>query len=234
MLKLIRLEWKKNNIAKYIRNTVILTMLLCLFIFALAFLGIADDPDGTLDAAPGMDTISSPIELFTSMSFLIFTSVILASFIVSAYKNKTMNLMFTYPVKRQKIIISQMMAVWIFNFVTLILSKLVIYLCIFAGSKYMQSSFKIDFDMGSLSFYIQLIVKSFVIVSMIFIALFVGMAMKSSKAAIISSFLLIFLTQANVGDFTMADNAVFPLVLTAVSFGFAVLSVYNVETKDLL
>ncbi len=57
MLKLIRLEWKKNNIAKYIRNTVILTMLLCLFIFALAFLGIADDPDGTLDAAPGMDTI---------------------------------------------------------------------------------------------------------------------------------------------------------------------------------
>lgn len=234
MLKLIRLEWKKNNIAKYIRNTVILTMLLCLFIFALAFLGIADDPDGTLDAAPGMDTISSPIELFTSMSFLIFTSVMLASFIVSAYKNKTMNLMFTYPVKRQKIIISQMMAVWIFNFVTLILSKLVIYLCIFAGSKYMQSSFKIDFDMGSLSFYIQLIVKSFVIVSMSFIALFVGMAMKSSKAAIISSFLLIFLTQANVGDFTMADNAVFPLVLTAVSFGFAVLSVYNVETKDLL
>lgn len=142
--------------------------------------------------------------------------------------------MFTYPVKRQKIIISQMMAVWIFNFVTLILSKLVIYLCIFAGSKYMQSSFKIDFDMGSLSFYIQLIVKSFVIVSMSFIALFVGMAMKSSKAAIISSFLLIFLTQANVGDFTLADNAVFPLVLTAVSFGFAVLSVYNVETKDLL
>ncbi len=234
MLKLIRLEWKKNNIAKYIRNTVILTMLLCLFIFALAFLGIADDPDGTLDAAPGMDTISSPIELFTSMSFLIFTSVMLASFIVSAYKNKTMNLMFTNPVKRQKIIITQMMAVWIFNFVTLVLSKLIIYLCIFAGSKYMQSSFKIDFDMGSLSFYIQLIVKSFVIVSMSFIALFVGMAMKSSKAAIISSFLLIFLTQANVGDFTLADNAVFPLVLTAISFGFAVLSVYNVETKDLL
>ena len=52
MLKLIKLEWKKNNIGKYIRNAVIVTLLLCLFIFALAFLGIADDPDGTLDAAP--------------------------------------------------------------------------------------------------------------------------------------------------------------------------------------
>lgn len=234
MLKLMKLEWKKNNIGKYIRTVVILTALLCLFTFALAFLGIADDPDGTLDAAPGMDTISSPIELFTGTAFLIFTSVMLASFIVSAYKNKTMNLMFTYPVKRQKILVSQMMAVWIFNFAALTLSKLVIYLCIFMGSKYMRSSFAIDFDMGSLFFYIQLILKSFVIVSMSFIALFAGIAVKSSKAAIITSFLLIFLTQANVGDFTMADNAVFSLVLTAVSFGFVVLSICNVESKDVL
>lgn len=142
------------------------------------------------------------IEL-TAKEFEIFTSVMLASFIVSAYKNKTMNLMFTYPVKRRKILVSQMMAVWSFNFAALVLSKLVIYLCIFMGSKYMRSSFAIDFDMGSLSFYIQLILKSFVIVSMSFITLFVGMAVKSSKAAIITSFLLIFLTQANVGDFTM-------------------------------
>ncbi len=145
------------------------------------------------------------------MAFLIFTSVMLASFIVSAYKNKTMNLMFTYPVKRQKILASQMTAVWSFNFAALVLSKLVIYLCIFVGSKYMRSSFAIDFDMGSLSFYIQLFLKSFVTVSMSFIALFAGMAVKSSKAAIITSFLLIFLTQANVGDFTMQITRYFPL-----------------------
>ena len=234
MLKLIRLEWKKNNIGKYTRNAVIMAALLCLFVYALAFLGIANDPDGTLDAAPRMDTISSPIELFTDMAFLIFTGVMLASFIVSAYKNKTMNLMFTYPVKRQKILVSQMMAVWIFNFAALVVSKSAIYLCICMGSKYMRSSFAVDFDMGSISFYIRLILKSFVMVSVSFIALFVGMVMKSSKAAIITSFLLIFLIQANVGDFTMADSVVFPLVLTAVSFGFAVLSIYKVENKDLL
>lgn len=211
-----------------------LLWLLCLFVFALAFLGIANDPDGTLDAAPGTNTISSPIELFTSMTFLIFTSVMLASFIVSAYKNKTMNLMFSYPIKRQKILASQMLAVWSFNFVALILTKLAIYMCVFIGAKFMQSSFAIDFDIGSLSFYIQLILKSVVIVSMSFIALFVGMAMKSSKATIITSFLLIFLTQANVGDFTLANNAIFPIVLTIISLGFAVLSVYNAESKDLL
>ncbi len=233
MLKLIRLEWKKNNIRKYIRGAVIMAFLLGLFVFALAFWGIANDPDGTLDAAPGTDVISAPIELFTSMAFLIYTSVMLATFIVSAYKNKTMNLMFSYPIKRQKILASQMIAVWSFNFIALIVTKLAIYLCVFMGARFMQSSFAIDFSIGSLSFYVQLILESVVIVSMSFIALFVGMALKSSKATIVTSFLLIFLTQANVGDFTMANNAVFPVILTIISLGFAVLSIYNVESKDL-
>ena len=79
MLKLVRLEWKKNNIGKYIKGVIIMAALLGLFVFALAFLGIANDPDGTLDAAPGTDVISAPIELFTSMAFLIYTSVMLAS-----------------------------------------------------------------------------------------------------------------------------------------------------------
>ena len=234
MLKLVRLEWKKNNIGKYIKGVIIMAALLGLFVFALAFLGIANDPDGTLDAAPGTDAISAPIELFTSMAFLIYTSVMLATFIVSAYKNKTMNLMFSYPIKRQKILASQMIAVWTFNFVALILTKLAIYMCVFFGAKFMQSSFVVDFSIGSLSFYIQLILKSVVIVSMSFIALFVGMALKSSKATIVTSFLLIFLTQANIGDFTMAGNAVFPIILTAISLLFAALSIINVESKDLM
>ena len=235
MLKLIKLEWKKNNIGKYVRNAVILAAILCLFIFAFDYLGIANDPDtGVPDTAPGFNGISSTIEMFTSMSFLVFTSVMLSSFIVSAYKNKTMNLMFSYPIKRQKILISQMLSVWIFNFVALIITKQLLYGCILLGSRFMVSSFLLDFNMAILCFYIQLIVKSIVIVSMSFIALFIGMAMKSSKATIISSFLLITLTQANIGDITMSNSAVFPALLTLISLAFAFLSICKVETKDLM
>ncbi len=234
MMKLMKLEWQKNHIGTYIRNAVILTASLCLFFFALAFWGIANDPDGTLDAAEGMHVISAPIELFTGMAFLIFTGVMLSSFIVNAYKNKTMMLMFTYPIKRQKILVSQMLSVWIFNFIALALAKLFIYGCVLIGSKSMQSPFLIDFQMGSLNFYIQLLLKSFVTISMSFIALFVGMAMKSSKAVIVTSFLLILLTQANIGDLSFAGNLAVPLVLTAASFLFAALTVFQVETKDLM
>lgn len=65
------------------------------------------------------------------------------------------------------------------------------------GAKSMRSSFVMDFDMGSMSFYIQLLMKSVVTISMGFIALFV----KPSKTSIVTSFILIFLTQANIGDF---------------------------------
>ena len=234
MLKLIKLEWKKNNIGKYIRNAVILAAVLCQFMLALAYLGIANDPDtGVPDAAPGNNTISSPIELYTSMSFLVFTSVMLSSFIVSAYKNKTMNLMFSYPIKRQKILISQMLAVWIFNFVALVLTKLFIYGCILFGSQFMVSSFPLDYNMAGTEYYIQLLLKAAVVITMSFISLFIGMVMKSSKATIVASFLLIFLTQANIGDFSFADNAILPVGLMVLSLLFAFLSVYHVETRDL-
>ena len=56
---------------------------------------------------------------------------------------------------------------------------------------------------------------------------------KEAHRTIVSSFLLIFLTQANVGDFSLADNAILPIVLMVLSLIFAFLSIYNVETKDL-
>ncbi len=158
----------------------------------------------------------------------------LSSFIVSAYKNKTMALMFSYPIKRQKILVSQMLAVWIFNFAALVLTKLLLYGSILLGSCFMVSSFPLDYNMAGLGFYIQLLVKSIVTVTMSFIALFIGIAMKSSKATIISSFLLIILTQANIGDLTMADNAVFPVILTFISVVFAFFSISGAETKDLM
>ena len=142
--------------------------------------------------------------------------------------------MFSYPIKRQKILASQMLAVWSFNFTALTLTKLLLYGTVLLGSRFWAPAFAIDFDMAGFGFYIQLLLKSAVTITMGFIALFIGLAMKSSKATVISSFLLILLTQANVGDFTMSGNAAFPLVLTGISVLFALLSVREVETKDLM
>lgn len=235
MLKLIKMEWKKNNIGKYVIKSIVLAAILILFLYAFAYLGIANDPDtGVPDAAEGNEMISTSIETFANMAFLIMGSVMQASFIVGAYRNGTMSLMFSYPIRRQKIIVSQMLAVWIFDFLALVITKLLLYGSILAGSCFMTSSFPIDYDMADPVFYIRMLINAAVTVSVTFIALFIGMMMKSTKATIVASFVLVFLTQGNIGAFTLKDNAVFFTVLMSVSVAFAFLSVYKVETRDLM
>lgn len=110
-----------------------------------------------------------------------------------------------------------MLAVWIFNFAALTVAKLLIYGILFYTSRFMTSDFPIDYNMTAFVFYIQIVLKSVVTVTIGFIALFVGRVFKSSKATIVASFLLFFLMNGTVGDFTLADNAILPIVLTVVS-----------------
>ena len=181
MLKLIRLEWKKNNIIKYVRNVFIMVFVLLSLILATAG-ELASKEVGT---AYGKSMLKAGVEMFTNMSFIVFTSTMLASFIVGAYKNKTMNLMFSYPINRKKILLCQMLAVWIFNFTALVLTKILFYavLATVRGFADMAAS---GIVLNSGMFYAEIFVNSAVMVSVSFIALLAGLKMKSSKAAIIA------------------------------------------------
>lgn len=233
MIKLIKLEWMKNNMRKYILKAVLLAVVIGLFVMSLAFLGIANDPDGTLDAAPGAAGISMTIEMFANMAYLLLTASMFGSFIINSCKNRTMELMYTYPIRRKKIRVSQILAVWLFCFTALILTKILLYAAVAAGARFWQTSFVVDVKLGSLPFYLDMAVRSFVTVSLGLICLFAGLVMKSSRAALLIAFLLFLITQGNVGDFTMAGNQVFMLVLLVISFVLAGIVVCRAETEEL-
>ena len=65
-----------------------------------------------------------------------------------------------------------------------------------------KASFPMDYNMLSVSFYIQLLIRSAATISISLLALLSGMIAKSSKVTVISSFLLIILMQGNVGGAT--------------------------------
>ncbi len=229
MLKLIRLEWKKNNIIKYVRNVFIMVFVLLSLILATAG-ELASKEVGT---AYGKSMLKAGVEMFTNMSFIAFTSTMLASFIVGAYKNKTMNLMFSYPINRKKILLCQMLAVWIFNFTALVLTKILFYavLATVRGFADMAAS---GIVLNSGMFYAEIFVNSAVMVSVSFIALLAGLKMKSSKAAIIAGVIIVILTQGNIGQYTLADNVPFLMILMFLSAVSVFLSLYRLETRDVL
>ena len=236
MGKLIKLEWEKYEIGKYIRNAAILIVLLVIFNYAMTFLGIANDPDtGVPDMAFSNMGVSTNAELLTDITFLIFAAAMHATFIIGAYKNKTMNLMFLYPLSRKKIMTAKMLAVCIFCFAGIVIAKLACYgvsnLGFMMGQK---ASFPMDYNMLSVSFYIQLLIRSAATISISLLALLSGMIAKSSKVTVISSFLLIILMQGNVGGATLKDNLAVPIVLLAISVLAAILMVQRVEKKDVM
>ena len=236
MGKLIKLEWEKYELGKYIRNAAILIVLLVIFNYAMTFLGIANDPDtGVPDMAISNMGVSTNVELLTDITFLIFAAAMHATFIIGAYKNKTMNLMFLYPLNRKKIMAAKMLAVCIFCFAGIVIAKLACYgvsnLGFMMGQK---ASFPMDYNMLSVSFYIQLLIRSAATISISLLALLIGMIAKSSKVTVISSFLLIILMQGNVGGATLKDNLAVPIVLMAISVLAAILIVQRVEKKDVM
>lgn len=176
--------------------------------------------------------LSVSIELFTHMAYIIFAGTMLATFIVSGYKNKTLNLMFSYPIKRKKILAAQMLSVWIFNTVALITTKLISYGVFVVARNYMEIDMR-GIQFNSVGFYLEIIISSVIIISICFIALLIGVYMKSSKATIITSVILVCLTQGNIGAFTLMDNLYFYLILVGLTIASVILLFYNVETKDI-
>lgn len=228
MMKLIRLEWKKNNIGVYIRNAAIATAVLLVFMLMMA--GELETEETMQLYGRGM--LGTSVELFVNMTYIVFAGVMLASFIVGSYSKKTMNLMFSYPIKRQKILLSQMAAVWIFNLAAMVVSKLLIYAILLLARPYLGIS-AVDIAFGALSFWLDILLHSAAMVSIAYISLPVGLKMKSSKATIVTAVIIVCFTQGNIGSVSLVNNMPFYGILFVLSAVSVYLSVYNVERKDL-
>lgn len=225
MFGLIKLEWKKNKTGKYIRNAAIMTAILLALIVGMAGELAAD----ISMEANGRSAINASVDLFVNMCYIVFTGVMLASFVVGAYEKRTINLMFSYPISRRKILLSKIFAVWIFNFAAMVVSKVITYAVLLIV--------KVPADtiqFSSLSFWMDILIGSAAMVSITYIALLIGMKMKSSKATIIASVIIVCLTQGNIGTYTLKGNVSFYAVLLALSAVCVFLTIYNAETKDVM
>lgn len=230
MLKLMKLEFKKGNIAKYIRNAVIMTIVLLLFLIMTA---------GTA----GADTVSSwfykrsvlnaAVELYSNMAYIVFTGIMLASFIVDEFEKRTISLMFSYPIKRQKIILSKILAVWIFNITALILSKLFIYAFFSALSRPLNISAD-DIPFNSFMFWLDMLLSSIVMISIAYIGLPIGLNSKSSKVTVVTVIFIAFFSHADINGYTLLGNMYYYTFLLILTVLFLFLSIYNLEAKDVI
>ncbi|MEK5147340.1 ABC transporter permease [Psychrobacillus sp. FSL K6-4615] len=229
MIKLINLEIKKFKLIKYWKGVLGANLGFIIFIGMVYFLNKVEEeiPFDNFEMA------STIISAVVSATFIIFASVILAKLVIDEYKNKSIDLMFTYPISRKKIMSAKLIIVMVFTFMTVLFSTLFL-----NGLVYIMD---VTFDIlpGDISIQelINSVWKSFFIAfaaaGLSLIPLLIGMLRKSSSATIVSSIFLVTLTSSVSNNFTFSSVMTVSISLALLGIIIGWLSIRNVEKTDL-
>lgn len=133
MFKLMKLEWKKHQLSSYFKSVAICIIAIFTVVNLMA-LGAKDEVDGLFsDFTQQMVLINTVIRI----TFIIFSSVILSRLIIDEYKNKTIQLLFMYPLQRKMLMRAKLTIVFCFCFVSTIIATFSISLLVYFVSPMM-------------------------------------------------------------------------------------------------
>lgn len=203
MLKLIKLEIRKNNVKKYIIASF------CISLGAVLICGIGIYKSATIPAE--MDEIftnwNSLVSLATTLSlagFSILSASMHADYSVEEYIGKRSILLFSYPQKRSEILMAK--CVFIFIFVSLIMiftHILAVLLCGYITNMLMLELIPVNFGNSHIIELLKLTVISSLLASVIgLISLRIGFWFKSSTTTVMTSIIL----------FSLFSNIIFKVV----------------------
>lgn len=210
----------------------IIMALSLLFFFAFTFWGIALDSDTGKVEADMVDRLPMLVTTVMDLIYMIFAASMYSSFLIEPYQNKSINLMFTYPVSRKKMIFAKIAAVWMFSAIALMINRMLIFTVLKAGGNFMTPDFLLNYSLGDLSFWGVQLIKTLETVTIVLLAVWGGMAMKSTRMAVIFSMVLILILQGAVGDVSLRSQSWLPLILVVLAVVWTVIFVTGVEKKD--
>ncbi|MFJ8518529.1 ABC transporter permease [Lysinibacillus xylanilyticus] len=231
MFKLLRLEWKKNCMSGYFKSLII-----CIIgIFAaVALMAVGSgDEKMFLDYTDFMSLTNIIIRIV----FIIFSSVILSRLVIDEYKNKTVQLLFTYPLKRKKIILAKLSLVFGFCFFSIMIATFMINIAVYFLNP-MIGLFETPVEIQEMVATIpSTFINAFMMAGVSLIPLYFGMRKKSTASTITSAVLIGFVINATVSDGTTYSSLyqiiAVPIILCLIGLIVGYLSYRKVDKVDL-
>lgn len=230
MINLIRLELRKfkikgNILAALVSNIVQLGFLCLIFFMERAEGNTAFD---------NYEALFKIMSLLINPTFIVFAGFLICKFIIEEYKNKTIYLLFTYAISRKKIIMSKVIIISVFTFLSIVLSHIIIF-----SSFYLIQSLT-HTTIGELS--VKLISQQLITMGisalinsiLCLIPLYFGLRKKSVPVTIITSFLISTFLYSGSGKFTLSSIIAVPVTLMIGGIIIVYLIVRDVESKDVV
>ncbi|MED0967279.1 ABC transporter permease [Bacillus paramycoides] len=228
MLQLMKLEMKKFKLGWYVKGAIIANIAILALLISVGYVAqIEGDPE-----------IRDPqaILLMASTSvrgtFIIFGGVLIAKLIIDEYKNKTILLMFSYPINRKKMMVSKLAITAILTFITVILSNIFVVGIFFGIDSYfsiLPNSFTVD---QLIQEGINLVPLAIATAGISLIPLYFGMRKHSVPTTIVSSIIVVVIAINNQPMFSIATFLPLQLAFAAIGITIAYYGIKNIERED--
>ncbi|EEL97277.1 Bacitracin transport permease protein BCRB [Bacillus mycoides DSM 2048] len=224
----MKLEMKKFKLGWYVRGVIIANIAILALLTSMSIVSqIEGDPE---IRDPQMILLA--VSTLVRATFIIFGSVLIARLIISEYKNKTILLMFSYPINRKKMMVSKLAITATLTFITVILSNILVVGIFFGIDSYfsiLPNPFTVDQLMQE---GIKLVPLAIATAGMSLIPLYFGMRKRSVPTTIVSSLIVVSIAMNSNPTFPTATFLPLQLALAAIGFAIAYYGIKNIEKED--
>ncbi|PFL36199.1 ABC transporter permease [Bacillus cereus] len=229
MIHLMKLELKKFKLGWYVKRAIIANIvILALMIFVSIIAQVEGDAE-----IRNPETILLMASTIVRATFIIFGSVLIARLIIGEYKNKTILLMFSYPINRKKMMASKLAITAIVTFITVIVSNILVVGIFFGIDSYfsiLPNSFTVD---QLVQEGIKLVPLAIATAGMSLIPLYFGMRKRSVPTTIVSSLIVVSIAMNSNPEFPTATLLPLQLALAAIGVVIAYYGIKNIEKEDI-
>ena len=229
MAHLIKLELKKFGIARNVLFTFAAILFSILFITVSLW-------DSMTDLEQTKDTFESTflvIGLLMSFIFLVYSSTLTARLVIGEYNQRTMTIMFSYPLNREKLIASKLVIIMIYTAISMTIG----YLCC-SGYIVMADSY---FDMldgvfrsSMLQAWIPMAIITVIVCTVLSLWPFIiGMVRKSVPTTIVTSLIVIVFRQVIISKNAANQESLLQILLVAIVTLIAALLIFKRKVPEL-
>lgn len=210
MTHLLKLELKKISIKRYI----LYSFIGILFSMVFVFVGLNDSTTKHYDYRTAFQMIG----LVFCFYYIILFSVLTVTYIINEYTNKTILVLFSYPVDKRKLILVKLLLILLLIVISIIIGYIFCGTFVIILDKY-SNVVNGDFQLSVLSYWIPTAVKAILMFSSLGVWTFIaGMIKKSVPTTLVSSMIFIYLRQFILaGTDTTEDSWLAVIIMIALT-----------------
>lgn len=229
MMHLIKLELKKGRMTGFVWGSVLAYGIMIGF---LLLIYMVEGSSQTEPVFVSYEEMLGLIDTLVRATFIIYASALLARLIISEFRDKTMALLFTYPVNRKKLIFAKLSIVFSWTFVNIVLANVVmgaLFLAVNTKMGYVDDTITTEllYRHGA-----HVIMHAIAAAGMSLLPLAIGMRKKSITSTVISSVFIVMVVCSNNMGFSLSSIVAIPISLGVLGVLLTYLSFRNIDKVD--